>query len=134
MKVRIIKTIWVIFVTLLFGTIILGMISETIDCINVKGDWSNIFQIGILGSMFSFFTYGIIFWPPVLLLIFLIEIIGLNNEIQRNELKNLFIIEWLIISSPFAFWAITEGYLSWFYFIAILAIAQYIRLNALKFK
>jgi len=134
MKVRIIKSIWIIFVVLLFGTIILGIISETFDAISVKGDWGNIFKIGILGSIFSFFTYGVIFWPPVLILIFLIEIIGLNNRINFKGLKNIFIIEWLLISTPFALWAITEDYLPWFYFIAILAIGQYIRLNTIKFK
>ena len=107
--------------------IILGLTSEMWGFNSKIDSFSQMLSIGILGSIFSFFTYGIIVWPPTLLLMLIFELAFSKKELKHVDIKRLLQIEFLIVSIPFAIWAITEDYLYWYYFIVVLGISQILR-------
>jgi predicted membrane protein len=121
------KTLWITWVSLLLGMIILGLTSEMWGFNSKIDSFSQMLSIGILGSIFSFFTYGIIVWPPTLLLMLIFELAFSKKELKHVDIKRLLQIEFLIVSIPFAIWAITEDYLYWYYFIVVLGISQILR-------
>ena len=121
------KTLWITFLAFLLGIIVLGLISELFEPNALGIDIVQILRIGILGSIFSFFTYGIIVWPPTLLFMLIFELAFSKKSLKEKDVKQLLLIEFVIVSMPFAVWAITEDYPYWYYFIAVLGISQLIR-------
>ena len=75
---------YIIFLSLLIGTITLGFVSELYDwALGFKNeDLSSVFLIGVFGSVFSFFTYGIFIWPAVLIVNICMETIGLKPKVS----------------------------------------------------
>ena len=125
---------YIIFFSLLSGTVALGFFSEVVDSIlGLKnGDLSSVFLIGIFGSIFSFFTYGILVWPLLVLIILLIEIIGLKSKVSVTDCKKLFLLECFVIVFISCYLASKYQYNNWFYLIPIFSIGQLIRLKVLK--
>lgn len=125
---------FIIFLSLLFGTIILGFISEVNDYIsNVKsGDLLSVFQIGIFGSIFSFFTYGILVWPILLLLNLFIEIICFKPNVPFIDFKKLLLLEILIVFFIALSLSSNYQYYYWLFLIPMFSIGQFIRLKFLK--
>jgi hypothetical protein len=125
---------FIIFLSLLFGTIILGFISEVNDYISgVKnGDLLSVFQIGIFGSIFSFFTYGIFVWPIILLLNLFIEIVCFKPNVSFIDFKKLLLLETLIVFFIALSLSSNYQYYYWLFLIPIFSIGQFIRLKFLK--
>ena len=125
---------FIIFLSLLFGTIILGFISEVNDYISgVKsGDLLSVVQIGIFGSIFSFFTYGIFVWPIILLLNLLIEIVVLKPKVSFIDFKKLLSLEALIVFFIALSLSSNYQYYYWLFLIPMFSIGQFIRLKSLK--
>lgn len=125
---------FIIFLSLLFGTIVLGFASEVNDYILgiKKGDLLSVFQIGIFGSIFSFFTYGIFVWPIILLLNLLIEIVVLKPKVSFNDFKKLLSLEALIVFFIALSLSSNYQYYYWLFLIPIFLIGQFIRLKSLQ--
>jgi hypothetical protein len=125
---------FIIFLSLLFGTIILGFASEVNDYILgiKKGDLLSVFQIGIFGSIFSFFTYGIFVWPIILLLNLLIEIVVLKPKVSFIDFKKLLSLEALIVFFIALSLSSNYQYYYWLFLIPMFSIGQFIRLKSLK--
>ena len=125
---------FIIFFSLLFGTIILGFISEVNDYISgVKsGDLLSVFQIGIFGSIFSFFTYGIFVWPIILLLNLFVEIVCFKPNVSFIDFKKLLLLETLIIFFIALSLSSNYQYYYWLFLIPMSSIGQFLRLKFLK--
>lgn len=125
---------FIIFLSLLFGTITIGFISEVNDYILCMktGDLLSVFQIGIIGSIFSFFTYGIFVWPIILVLNLFIEIVCFKTIVSFDDLKNLLLLEILIVFFIALILSSSYQYYNWMLIIPIFSIGQFIRLKFLK--
>jgi hypothetical protein len=71
----ILRTNLIVFLTILLGFIAVGLITEIYEYVLGASNKAliNVFLIGVLGSFFSFFTYGLLFWPALLIFNFLVE-------------------------------------------------------------
>lgn len=125
---------FIVFLVLLLGTIFIGFCSELIDNLNgIKNNGLlNLFQIGIFGSIFSFFTYGIIIWPSIIIMNIFIELFCLKKFNKINNIKNSFLIEKVIVSVLAAYLSLTYQYYYWLLLIPIFLIAEYLRIIYLK--
>lgn len=131
---NILKSNFIIFLSLLFGTITIGFISEVNDYVSgVKsGDLSSVFQIGIFGSIFSFFTYGIFVWPIILVLNLFIEFVCFKPSVSFIDIKKLLLLEILIVFFIALNLSSNYQYYYWMFLIPIFSIGQLIRLKFLK--
>jgi hypothetical protein len=120
-----------LFLCLLLGTIILGFASELNDyLLGVKNaELISVFQIGVLGSIFSFFTYGIFVWPVLLVVNLLIERIGLNEVVSYSDCKKLFIIEVILVVFVSFYLSTSYHYFYWLFLIPICSAGQFFRLK-----
>ncbi len=125
---------FIIFLSLLFGTIILGFISEVNDYISgsKSGDLLSVFQIGIFGSIFSFFTYGIFVWPILLLINLFIEIVCFKSNVSFIDIKKLLLLETLIVFFIALSLSSNYQYYYWLFLIPMFSIGQFFRLKFLK--
>lgn len=121
----------IVFFSLLFGTIVLGFISEINDYTSgiKNGDLLSVFQIGILGSIFSFFTYGIFVWPIVLLLNLLIEVVFLKRIVLNSDFKWILLLETIVVFFIALNLSTHYQYYYWLFLIPIFSIGQFIRLK-----
>ena len=74
--------------------------------------------------------YGILFWALLILLLVLLDLIFFVRDQTNLTVKLL--IEWLIISSPFIYWAVK--YREWIFIAGIVAllITQFIRQKRIR--
>jgi len=130
----ILKSNSMIFLSLLFGTLTIGFISEVNDYISdmKTGDLLSVFQIGIFGSIFSFFTYGIFVWPIILVLNLFIEFVCFKPSVSFIDLKKLLLLEVLIIFFIALNLSSNYQYYYWMFLIPIFSIGQLIRIKFLK--
>ncbi len=122
---------YIIFLSLLIGTITLGFVSELYDwALGFKNeDLSSVFLIGVFGSVFSFFTYGIFVWPAVLIVNICMETIGLKPKVSVSDCKKLLLMECLLIGFISIYLSSRYQYYYWLFLIPIVAIGQLIRLK-----
>ncbi|WP_298396940.1 hypothetical protein [Flavobacterium sp.] len=135
MKTRldIIISNFVIFLSLLFGTIFLGFFSKLIEYLSgLEKEFLSVIQIGILGSIFSFFTYGILVWPVLMIFNIIIEFLGLRKEVSIYDCKKLFLYESIIIALFAILLSFKFDYYYWLFLIPIVLIGQFLRLKYLK--
>ena len=128
---RLPKTLWITWISLFLGMIVLGLIGEILEYNGNVDSLGQIVSIGIFGSIFSFFTYGIIVWPPILLFMLIFELVFSKKKLGFNKIKRLLQMEFILVSIPFAIWAVAEDYHYWYYFIGILGIGQLFRFRNL---
>ena len=122
---KIIKTNWINLVGVFIAVFIYAIVLNLTD-INVS---RNLFQ-SILPALILVCLYGVLFWALFILLLVVLDLIFIVKD-QTNLTAKL-LIEWLIISSPFIYWAIR--YREWIFVAAILAllITQFIRQKRIK--
>ena len=113
-KLKIFKTVWVNLLVIFLAVYLFLIISELLTSNEAIG---NSLMIGFVGSLFSIFGYGLMFWLGFLIAILILDLILIKKEETNLTLKLL--IEWLIISSPFIYW--TFRYDAWVFLIAVLA-------------
>jgi hypothetical protein len=84
----------------------------------------NIFQ-ATLAALFLILAYGMMFWALFIILLIILDLILIVSN--RKNLKTKLVIEWLLISSPFIYWAVK--YHEWIFVAAIIAffISQQLR-------
>lgn len=121
---KILATNWInitgIFISVLIYSVIYGYINTA----------QNILQL-ILGSSILIFLYGVIFWSGFLITILMLDIVIIILN-KKNNLKKMLLVEWLIISIPFFYWAIK--YKQWVFLVAIIAffITQLLRAKMIE--
>src|ERR1700758_4643000 len=122
---KIIKTNWINLAGVFIAVFIYAIVLNLTD-INVS---RNLFQ-SILPALILVCLYGVLFWALFILLLVVLDLIFIVKD-QTNLTAKL-LIEWLIISSPFIYWAIR--YREWIFVAAILAllITQFIRQKRIK--
>lgn len=109
---KIVYTNWInivgIFTTLLLFTTIAGLIDTNLSL--------NFLQ-AIVASLIGIVLYGLIFWIGFVILLVVLDFILIAPN--PKYLKFKLFIEWLIISSPFMFWAIKYEEQRLLYFVAV---------------
>lgn len=113
-KLKIFKTVWVNLLVIFLAVYLFLIISELLTSNEAIG---NSLMIGFVGSLFSIFGYGLMFWLGFLIAILILDLILIKKEETNLTLKLL--IEWLIVSSPFIYWAFR--YNTWVFLIAVFA-------------
>jgi hypothetical protein len=119
---KVLTTNWInivgVFTVLLIYTTIYGLVDSNVS--------RNIFQ-AIIASLIGIILYGAIFWAGFLILITILDLVLIIPNPKYLKVK--LIIEWIIISSPFIYWAIKYEEQRTLYFIAIIAflVTQLIR-------
>lgn len=110
---KIIKTNWInivgVFIAVFLYAIVLKLIDENAS--------RNMFQ-SVFASLILVFGYGIIFWGLLIVSLIVLDLLLFIRS--QNNLKAKLVIEWLIISSPFVYWAIR--YKEWIFVAAIVAL------------
>tara|TARA_R110002126_G_scaffold42501_2_gene122618 strand:+ start:3821 stop:4261 length:441 start_codon:yes stop_codon:yes gene_type:complete len=96
----ILRTNLSVFLTILLGFIAVGLITEFYEYVLGASNKAliNVFLIGVLGSFFSFFTYGLLFWPALLIFNFLVEGIVLKKQVSLLDIKYVFVIESVLVT------------------------------------
>jgi len=122
---KIIKTNWINLIGVFIAVFIYAIFLNLNDT-NVS---RNLFQ-SILPALILVCLYGILFWALFILLLVGLDLIFIVKD-QTNLTAKL-LIEWLIISSPFIYWAVR--YREWIFVVAIipLLITQSIRQKRIR--
>jgi len=122
---KIIKTNWINLIGVFIAVFIYAIFLNLNDT-NVS---RNLFQ-SILPALILVCLYGILFWALFILLLVGLDLIFIVKD-QTNLTAKL-LIEWLIISGPFIYWAVR--YREWIFVVAIIAllITQFIRQKRIR--
>jgi hypothetical protein len=80
---------------------------------------TRIFFQSIFAALISVCLYGMIFWIGFVGVLVALDLILIVPNQKKLKLK-LF-LEWLIISTPFIYWAVIYKEQRWFYIVAIIA-------------
>ena len=114
MTIKILKTNWInilgVFTVLFLYTTVYGLIDSNIS--------RNIFQ-AIIASLIGICLYGIMFWMGFILALIILDLILIVPNQDKLTLKLL--LEWIIISAPFIYWAITYERQRNIFIVAIIA-------------
>ena len=113
MAIRILKTNWInivgVFTVLFLYTTVYGLIEPNVS--------RNIFQ-AMIASLIGICLYGIMFWAGFITMLIILDFVLIIPKPKNLKIK-LF-IEWVIISSPFVYWAIKYPEQRTLYIIAII--------------
>jgi hypothetical protein len=122
---KIIKTNWINLLGVFTAVFVYAIFLNLTD-INVS---RNLFQ-SILPALMLVCLYGILFWVLLILLLVLFDLIFFVRDQTNLTVKLL--VEWLIISSPFIYWAVK--YREWIFIAGIVAflITQFIRQKRIR--
>jgi hypothetical protein len=128
LRIQIWKTVWINILGIFLSAYLFGIISELakLNFNNVSSsELTNSLAIGFFGGLFAVIGYGFIFWLGFIVVISLLELTLMSNNKER--VKAVLLIEWIIISSPFIYW--TFQYSQWIFLVAVIAflITQFIR-------
>ncbi|WP_076666552.1 hypothetical protein [Pontibacter indicus] len=85
----------------------------------------NRLMIWLFGSLFTIFGYGMMSW-----LLFVFAIVALDMLLifpNRRKLTEKLLIEWLLIISPFIYWAFKYDYWLWIMLAASFLLTQLLR-------
>ncbi|AQX83813.1 hypothetical protein OZ664_18760 [Elizabethkingia sp. HX WHF] len=124
---KILKTSWInivgIFTVLFLYTTIYGLIDSNIS--------RNVFQ-AMVASLIGICFYGIMFWIAFILVLIILDLIIILPN-QNNLILKL-LLEWILISAPFIYWAITYERQRNIFILAIIAflITQLFRERLIK--
>lgn len=122
---KIIKTNWIniigVFITVLLYAIALNLIDT-----NVSG---NIFH-SVLPALILVCLYGLIFWVLLLLLLVILDLLLIVKKPDNLTVKLL--IEWIIIGSPFIYWAVRYRQGIFIAGVISFLITQFIRWKRIK--
>jgi hypothetical protein len=122
---KIIKTNWINLIGVFIAVFVYAIVLNLNDT-NVS---RNLFQ-SILPALILVCLYGILFWALFILLLVVLDLIFIVKDQTNLTVKLL--IEWLIISSPFIYWAVR--YREGIFIAAIIAflITQFIRQKRIR--
>jgi len=119
---KIIKTNWINIVGVFIAAFLYAVILNMND-VNVS---RNVFQ-SILPALMLVCLFGFMFWVFFIVLLIILDLLLLVKS--RSKLIGKILIEWLVISSPFIYWAVM--YKEWIFVIAVIAflITQMMRIK-----
>jgi hypothetical protein len=122
---KVIKTNWINLIGVFIAVFVYAIFLNLTDT-NVS---RNLFQ-SILPALMLVCLYGFLFWVLFILLLVLLDLIFFVRDQTNLTVKLL--IEWLIISSPFVYWAVR--YQEWIFMAGIVAllITQFIRQRRIR--
>jgi hypothetical protein len=109
---KILKTNWINIVGVLGSVFLYSVISNFTD----SNTSQNIFQ-AIFSGLILILFYGVTFW--VLFIVSLIIFDLLFIVTNQSNLKIKLLLEWLLLSTPFIYWAIK--YSEWIFLVAIIS-------------
>lgn len=113
-KLKVFGTIWVNLLTIFCAVYLFSLTSELLTS---EENLSNTLYIGFLGGLFGILAYGFIFWSGYIFATLILDIVLVSKN--KDKLTQNLLIEWAIISTPFAYWLIK--YQSWIFLVAIIA-------------
>ncbi len=127
---NILKTLttnWIHIVGFYFATYLTIVIGSIFD--PTEG-WEPIILTGFVAALLLFFVYGyvIVGWFYLVIVGMYIVAFSWKNKRTRQTL----IIEWIIISAPFIYWAFEFQYWLWIVLSISLLITQMLRLKRIK--
>ncbi|MDQ0478266.1 hypothetical protein [Chryseobacterium sp. MDT2-18] len=110
---KILKTNWInivgVFTVLFLYTTIYGLMDSSIS--------RNVFQ-AIIASLIGICLYGIMFWAGFIIMLIILDCVLIIPN--SNNLKIKLLIEWIVISVPFIYWAIKYPEQRTLYIVAII--------------
>ena len=113
-KLKIYKTIWVNALVIFLAVYAFLIISELLQSDQSLRD---ILIIGFVGSLFTIFGYGIMFWTGFLVAILILDLVLIKRPEPNLTVKLL--IEWGLISCPLIYFAFK--YDAWVFLVAVSA-------------
>jgi hypothetical protein len=93
-------------------------------------DWKTFFLSVSILALFTIFTYGLIILIPFYVAIVVLDIVLLSTV--KRTLLPIFILEWVLISPIFIYWAVQYSYWLWIALIMSFLVTQIIKSNKLK--
>ena len=123
-KMKIFLTNWVSVVGIFIVLCLTGVITELWKVESI-GEALNAIATGLFGVLLALLLYSLVIWVAFILVMFLLDFILMNNNETSVRYKLLF--EWLLVSSPFIYWAFK--YSQWIFLVVIVTffITQAIR-------
>lgn len=124
---KILYTNWIniigIFTALFLYTTIFNLLDPNVS--------RNLFQ-AIFASLILIFLYGIIFWVGFVLVLTILDLIIIVPN--QNNLRLKLFLEWIIISTPFIYWAIIYDRQRYIFLVAVITflITQLLRERLIK--
>ncbi len=121
-KFRVFLTNWVNILFIFSATYLSIIVSDVID----KQEGFAYIPLSFFFSLYSILGYGFIFWLGFIIAMLLLDLFLVRNA---ENLLQILLIEWFLVSLPFAYWSIK--YHQWIFAVAISAflISQVIRRN-----
>ena len=121
-KLKLFKTNW-INVLGIFLAVYLFLIAVALA--NQENSFFSSLLEALIGSLVSILGYGLVFWVGFLAVLFILDMLLLDTD-AKNVTSRL-LLEWAIISVPFAYWLVK--YSEWVFLVAIVAflISQFVR-------
>lgn len=114
-KLKIYKTIWVNVLVIFLAMYAFLIISELIHS---NESLQDALMIGFVGSLFTIFGYGLIFWAGFLVATLILDLILIHSP-EPNLITKL-LIEWGLISCPLVYFAFK--YDVWVFLVAVSAL------------
>jgi hypothetical protein len=125
---KIIGTNWIHLLGFYISTYFATIIFQLIGIHRYQGySWSTTLFMNLAGILFLFFTYGLIFILAFYLLLILMDFIAFRYT--KLPVIYIILIEWVLLSPPFIYWAFTEDYWLWLALVISLLGTQLVRLK-----
>ncbi len=115
---------WVHIVGFYISAYLSGIIFKIIGLENERS-WSEVIIYDIFFILLSFFLYGILIVLAFYIVIVILDIILFTRNFKWFKQK--FILEWLIVSTPFIYWAFKYEFWLWVSLSISFFITQMIR-------
>jgi hypothetical protein len=114
-RLKIYKTVWINLLVIFLAVYPFLILSELIGSDESLQDT---LMIGFIGSFFTIFGFGLIFWLGFLVVVLILDFVLIRRQESNLTLKLL--IEWSVISCPLVYWAFK--YDTWVFLVASLAL------------
>lgn len=122
---NIIKTNWVHFVGFYITSYISIILFKLLGIDGVNESWMQTILLNFIMVLFLFFTYGLIIILSFFLAITILDLVAFH--FTKLKVIEILIIEWLLIISPFIYWAFKYEYWLWICLSISFLCTQYIR-------
>jgi len=109
---KILKTNWINIVGVLGSVFLYSVISNFTD----SNTSQNIFQ-AIFSGLILILFYGVTFWVLFIVSLIIFDLLFIVTNQSNLNIKLL--LEWLLLSTPFIYWAIK--YSEWIFLVAIIS-------------
>ncbi len=126
------KSVWVIFLDMFVGTILLGIIFRIIGFLVGEVTFLSIFSKGIIGAFLLFMMHVLIFLIPLIIVLYISSLIFINKKSLMNKVFGLLTGEFLIVTFILIFFAINYKFPTWYLIIPVFGFSQYRRFVVIK--